>query len=251
MEKPVDNTDLFTCKSNDYSKFRPSYPTSAIDWLFEKNHPCSHVLDIGAGTGIFTQALLCRFPHVSAVEPNADMRRQFLKSLPHIFCSHGTGENTGLPDASTDLITVAQAFHWLDAEKFKQEAERILHPGGKVAIVWNNSLENDFTKARNNVCRKYCPRFRKGHAGKRSAAEGDAFLRHSYFREVEVTSFPNPFVMDRRIFIGNMRSRSYALMPGDKNYGIFMKELNDVFNRFSRNGTVTDPLQTQIFLGRF
>ncbi len=248
--KIIDNRELFTDKSDDYSQFRPSYPDAAVDWLKSKTAG-ETVLDVGAGTGIFTKVLLRHFKNVSALEPNYDMREKFLKLLPEIFCSAGSGEATNLPDNSVDLITVAQAFHWLDAQQFKYEAMRILRPCGKVAIIWNSSLQNDFTCERNRICQKYCPRFRSGHAGKRSAAEGDAFLRGSYFREVEVISFNNPFAMDLRTFEGNMRSRSYALTPADRDFGEFTAELRAVFERYAENGIVVEPQETQIYYGSF
>ena len=245
----MNNTDLFSRKSGDYSRFRPSYPEAAIDWLFERCGP-KHVLDVGAGTGIFTRALLRRFHSIAAVEPNADMRCEFVQALPGITCSGGTGEATGFPDASFDLITAAQAFHWFDAERFKIESERLLRPGGKIAIVWNTSIKNDFTMARDQICRKYCPRFRSGHAGKHSPAEGDAFLRHTFFKEVEFAAFSNPFPMNIDIFEGNIRSRSYALRPEDDGYDDFMAEHRELFNHFAIDGIVVEPQETQIYFGR-
>jgi len=246
----TDNREIFTAKAEDYARFRPSYPAAAVDWLRERTSGGA-VADIGAGTGIFTRLLPGRFAPVRAVEPNAAMREAFRRFLPDVPCLDGSGECTGLPDGSANLVTVAQAFHWLDEERFKTEARRILRPNGKVAIIWNSCLKNEFTLARDEVCKKYCPRFRAGHAGKRSAAEGDAFLREVYFSEVEVASFDNPFVMDLTAFLGNMRSRSYALAPGDANFAEFGAELQKVFERFSENGVVTEPQATEIYLGRF
>ena len=246
----IDNKELFTHKSDDYSRFRPSYPHAAIDYLKAKTNACQ-VVDIGAGTGIFTRALLRCFREVSAVEPNDGMREKFRIMLPDVSCSHGSGEATGLPDNSVDLITVAQAFHWLDADLFKKEAMRILRPGGKVAIVWNTSLKSDFTTERNLICQKYCPRFRSGHAGKHTIEEGDAFLRNSFFKNVEVVSFDNPFTMDKETFEGNIRSRSYALAPGDNDYTSFMNELRGVFEKYAIGNKVTEPQETQIYLGSF
>lgn len=246
----MNNKELFTGKSDDYSRFRPAYPEAAVDYLKAKISG-SAVVDIGAGTGIFTRLLLKHFPDTAAIEPNAAMREKFHRFLPGIPCRDASGEATGFPDDSVDLITVAQAFHWLDEEKFKQEAMRILRPGGKVAIVWNTELKSDFTSARNAVCQKYCPRFRNGYAGKRTPAEGDAFLRYSYFNTVEFIAFDNPFVMDLATFEGNMRSRSYAPGSADCQYNAFMVELRSVFDRFSRNGTVTELQETQIYLGSF
>ena len=244
------NTELFTNKTDDYSRFRPSYPDTAAAWLKSQVNG-EDVLDVGAGTGIFTKVLLKYFANVSAVEPNAQMREKFRLFLPEVFCSEGTGENTLLPENSVDLITVAQAFHWLDAAQFKLEALRLLRPAGKVAVIWNTSLKNDFTDARNKICQKYCPRFASGHAGKLSAEEGDAFLRKSFFREVEVISFDNPFAMDKETFEGNIRSRSYALAPDDPAYAKFMAELGAVFDLHAQNGIVTEPQKTEIFLGSF
>ena len=246
----MDNTKLFSHKSDDYSRFRPSYPQEAIAWLRQRCQGES-VVDVGAGTGIFTRELPRFFQNVCAVEPNAGMRDEFLRLLPDITCMLSTGENTSLPASSVDLITVAQAFHWLDEEKFKSEAVRILRPGGKAAIIWNSSVKDDFTLARDAVCRKYCPRFSRGYAGKRTPAEGDIFLRNTYFREVETVSFSNPFVMDLQAFEGNIRSRSYALLPDNKEYISFMTELRTVFDKFSSHGVVTELLETKIDLGRF
>lgn len=246
----TDNRELFTAKAEDYARFRSSYPEAAIDWLRERSSGGA-VADIGAGTGIFTRLLLRRFAPVCAVEPNAAMRAAFRRFLPEVPCLDGSGEATGLPDGSVELVTVAQAFHWLDEELFKAEARRILRKNGQIAIVWNSCMKNEFTLARDEVCKKYCPRFRAGHAGKRSAAEGDAFLREVYFAEVEVASFDNPFVMDLTAFLGNMRSRSYALAPGEANFAEFEAELRKVFGRFGENGVVTEPQKTEIYLGRF
>jgi SAM-dependent methyltransferase len=246
----MENTGLFTGKSDDYARFRPSYPAEAIDWLRSRTAG-ERLLDAGAGTGIFTQLLLKKFAHVTALEPNPAMREKFNQLLPGVPCLDTTAEATGLADASVDLITVAQAFHWLDGEKFKAEAMRILAPEGKTAIVWNTTLTSDFTAARNKICQKYCPRFRAGYAGKRSPAEGDDFLRHHYFKKVEVVSFDNPFFMDKECFEGNMRSRSYSLLPGDEGYEAFITELRELFTRYAQNGIVTEPQETQIFLGEF
>ena len=247
---PMNNKELFSHKSDDYSKFRPSYPAAAVDWL-RQNVAGERVLDIGAGTGIFTKVLLHRFQNVCAVEPNAGMREKFFLNLPESPCSDGSGEETEMPDHSVDLITVAQAFHWLDEDRFKREAQRILSPGGTVAIIWNTSLNNEFTSARDEVSRKYCPRFRNGHAGKRSVAEGDLFLQNEYFREVKAVSFPNPFEMDLSVFEGNMRSRSYTPAADQPEYADFMKELRRVFEQYAENNVVVEPIETTVYLGRF
>ena len=120
-----------------------------------------------------------------------------------------------------------------------------------MAIIWNTTLTNEFTAARDHVCQKYCPQFRAGHAGKRSVSEGDEFLRHHYFKQVEFVKFDNHFSMDMATFEGNMRSRSYALRADHPEYENFMLELREVFQYFAINNIVTEPQETQIYLGGF
>src|SRR4030095_15060483 len=48
------------------------------------------------------------------------------------------GEATGLEDAGVDLVTAAQAFHWFDPVRSREEFRRILRPGGFAALVWND-----------------------------------------------------------------------------------------------------------------
>ena len=246
----MDHRELFTCKSADYSSYRPSYPAEAVEWICERCH-AGTVVDIGAGTGIFTKCLRGNFQEIIAIEPNRDMREVFLRELPGITCIDSCGEDTSLPDQSVDLITVAQAFHWLDEDRFKAEAKRILKPDGKVALIWNNSLKNEFTIALNEVCKEFCPRFRSGHAGKRSVEEGDLFLLNEYFHQVETAAFSNPFKMDKSAFLGNMRSRSYSLIPDDENFSFFTRCLESVFEKFSTDGFVTDHQETKVYLGTF
>jgi SAM-dependent methyltransferase len=65
------------------------------------------------------------------------MRAALAQALPEVDVRVGTAEATGLPEASTDLITVGQAWHWFDEPAAAAEAARVLRPGGTLAIIWN------------------------------------------------------------------------------------------------------------------
>jgi len=79
---------------------------------------------------------------VTAVEPNDEMRRQGLLATRgiNILWRAGTGEATGLPPESVDLVSMASSFHWVDFEKGCAEFQRILRPGGRFAALWNPRL---------------------------------------------------------------------------------------------------------------
>ncbi|MGO2312586.1 MAG: class I SAM-dependent methyltransferase, partial [Brachybacterium tyrofermentans] len=58
-------------------------------------------------------------------------------AAPTLATQVAPAEATGLPDASAELVTVAQAWHWFDAEAASAEVTRLLAPGGVLALVWN------------------------------------------------------------------------------------------------------------------
>ena len=43
-------------------------------------------------------------------------------------------EKSPLDASSADLTTVATAIHWFDFDKFHEEVNRVLHPGGVIAV---------------------------------------------------------------------------------------------------------------------
>lgn len=119
-----------------YDRARPSYPPDAVEWMLQ-SHP-SDVVDLGAGTGIFTRLIANWLPvanrgNIAAVDPSADM----LAKLHGVRTLVGSGEHIPLPDASVDLVTCAQAWHWVDPTLAVPEVARVLRPGGWLAIVWN------------------------------------------------------------------------------------------------------------------
>lgn len=128
-------TERFTDRAEDYARWRPGYPAGIVAPL---NLPAgARIADIGSGTGIAAELFARHGYEVVGVEPNAEMRAR-----ARVPMMEGTGEATGLPGAAFDAVVCAQAFHWLDHEAAKREFLRILKPGGVIAILWNDRLEN-------------------------------------------------------------------------------------------------------------
>lgn len=245
------NEEKFTGKADLYEKFRPSYPNSLIDFLYE-NAKCDTVADIGAGTGKFTRCLLKKPWKVIAVEPNSDMRLK-LSEIEGISIFNAPAENTGLAGRSVGLVTTAQAFHWFDENLFKAECKRILTENGKLAVIFNERSYDgcEIASVRDGICQKYCGTFHSGHIGKRSSEEGDKFLRNEYFSEVNVFQCKNDVEVDLDGFVGDTLSRSYALKKGDDNFGEFISELENAFAKYSHDGKVTVKYNTNCYLGKF
>ncbi|KZP19441.1 S-adenosyl-L-methionine-dependent methyltransferase [Athelia psychrophila] len=131
-----------------YDRARPSYQSNAVSHIRQavKTAGAVNVVEIGAGTGIFTRALLAHpewkdsLGKLKAVEPSAGMRATFARTVvdPRVSVAEGSFAATGVEDGWADVIIIAQAFHWCpDYEAAAKEFARVLKPNGVVALVWN------------------------------------------------------------------------------------------------------------------
>ncbi len=122
-----------------YDRGRPGYPSQAVDWIVKVAGlgPGTTVVDLAAGTGKLTSALVASGARVIAVEPVAAMRARLAASLPTVEALDGTAENMPLRSGSADCVTVAQAFHWFSTDTALAEIARVLVPAGSLVLMWN------------------------------------------------------------------------------------------------------------------
>jgi SAM-dependent methyltransferase len=125
-----------------YAAHRPDYPDTAVEWaLAPVTVSAPDLLDLAAGTGKLTAALIPRAGSVTAVEPDLNMLEVLRTQLspPHgpVTALAGEAEEIPLPDASMDAVLVGQAFHWFDPDRAGAEIARVLRPGGVLAALWN------------------------------------------------------------------------------------------------------------------
>jgi SAM-dependent methyltransferase len=121
--------------AGEYQRGRPGYPREAIAWLLGADR--LEVLDLGAGTGKLTGALLDAGHSVIAVEPLPEMRAILTSRLPEARSLAGSAERLPLPDASVDAVTVGAAFHWFDHSAAQAEIARVLRPPGVLGLLGN------------------------------------------------------------------------------------------------------------------
>jgi hypothetical protein len=132
--------DLFSTQSELYSKFRPTYPPELYDFVLRHVPSQATAWDCATGNGQVARSLALYFERVCATDISENQLRHAVQS-DKIQYSIAPAERTPFRDSSFDLITVAQAFHWLNTVQFCREASRVAKPGAIVA-VWGYELKS-------------------------------------------------------------------------------------------------------------
>ena len=128
-----------------YDRARPRPPSLLLEWLprlVGVERPWL-VVDLGSGTGLSTRPWADRAEVVVGVEPNEAMRRhaERLTQAENVRYVAGSGERTGLDDASADVVTCSQSLQWMEPDATFAEIGRILRPGGVFAAYQYVSLQ--------------------------------------------------------------------------------------------------------------
>ena len=191
-----------------YERARPTYPDAAARWLVG-DEPCD-VVDLGAGTGKLTRSLVALGHRVTAVEPLDEMRAELVRAVPGVPALAADAESIPLPDASADVVTCAQAFHWFDHVVALPEIARVLRPHGRLALVWNSRDDRDPWMARLSAI-----------IGNETVQEWDVFPvleQDGLFGPVETVEFSFEQGLDRDGLLDLVLSRSYLakLPPPDR-----------------------------------
>lgn len=258
------STERFSDRVGDYVRYRPGYPDALLHTLVEAAAlgPGRVVADVGSGTGISTELLLRSGAEVRAVEPNPEMRRAAEERLggePRFRSVAGTAEATTLPDASVDLVTAGQAFHWFDPEPTRREWLRILRggpgeagggqpAGGRVALFWNarQTETTPFLRDYEALLRRFGTDYHAVDHTRLGPERFESFFRGPYASHI----FPNRQVLDLEGLQGRLLSSSYTPAPGHPDYQPMLAELRRLFNRHQEGGHVHILYDTQLHLGR-
>jgi SAM-dependent methyltransferase len=247
------STARFSDRVDDYVRYRPDYPAALIEWLQREQGVDAgwRVADVGAGTGISSKMFLDAGYRVTAVEPNAPMRaaaEHWLQAYENFDAIDGRADATGLPDASVDLVIVAQAFHWFDEETTRREFARILRPRGLAAIWWNSRrlTGTRFLEGYEALLQK----FGTDYASVAERYTDDARMRAWFgagFRGS--ASFEHAQRLDFEALRGRLMSSSYAPQAGHPQHEPMLRALRKLFDNCAEHGTVSFDYDTRIFAG--
>lgn len=237
-------TTRFTGKTDNYKSYRPSYPPEVITYIESIVKPTADVriADLGSGTGILTELLLKAGYNVAAAEPNAEMREaaeEHLKQYPNFTSIAAPAEHTTLADNSINLITVAQAFHWFDLNRIKDEFERILKPNGAALLIWSiMRLDTPFMQPYKAFRKQYEePVQRPLYADKEAI---------SLFFDKQVCTeeiFPHSYTLDEDGLKGLLLSSSLVKSDNDA----MLAELKVLFNTYAVDGKVAMQYDAKVY----
>ncbi len=249
----LSSTERFSTRVEDYIKYRPSYPPGLLELLRVRCGlaATATVADIGSGTGILTELLLETGALVFAVEPNNAMREaaeRLLGDYGRFRSVRGTAEATTLPQASVDLITASQAFHWFDVPQARRELGRVLKPRGWVALIWNERPPDAgaFHDEYDRLLRRHAADYDRVT---RMRAD-EMKIREFFGRRPQTAVFANQQVFDFTGLQGRLMSSSYAPEPGHPEHEPLIAGLRALFERHSRGGKVVFPYRTLVYFDR-
>jgi SAM-dependent methyltransferase len=225
-----------------YAAARPTYPGElfdALDDLLGHRLAGADVVDIAAGTGISSRQLAERGAHVVAVELSAAMLAQLAASSPGVRAVQGSGHALPLADSSADLITFAQAWHWMDPGRALPEIRRVLRPGGVLALWWNQTdRSRGWAKEQAERIGAAVPGWvRESGIEAAEQAELDTTLPKHAFRFEWSRSVP------LETHLSNLASKSYIAGLGDNREAFIAEERRILGARFP-SGEVTERFST-------
>jgi SAM-dependent methyltransferase len=199
--------------ADEFQRYRPDYPPVLYERILaeipEQNRRCA--MDLGAGTGIVTGHWLAHFHEVIAVEPDAGMAAKIAELFPNVAIRNVTAEECRQPADSVDLISIANALHWMDSERVFANARIWLRAGAVLAV-----FDRPLPKATSGIDAITLAEFRgpwKPHRNpllKRDLAWEQQVRAAPGFALIEEQKFPYMVSMSPKDYVGFWRSTSYG-----------------------------------------
>ena len=250
----TDAKHRFSNRVTDYVRYRPGYPAEILPLLQTWTHfrPEHVVADIGSGTGLLSKLFVDFGNRVFGVEPNAEMRaagEEFLDAYPNFTSIAGSAEATTLPSDSVDFVAAGQAFHWFQMPAARNEFHRILKPGGRVLVIWNERLldETAFLREYEELLNRFGTDYAKVSE---SYPRAEQMLEFYGANEFTSHALPNFQEFDFEGLSGRLRSSSYAPPAGHPQFEPMMKELRRLFDAHHQGGVVRMDYRTRVYAGK-
>jgi SAM-dependent methyltransferase len=228
--------ESFGADADQYDRARPSYPAALVDDLVAQS-PGRVVLDVGCGTGIAARLLAGRGCQVLGVEP--DPRMAAVARRHGLDVEEATFEHWEAAGRTFDLVTCAQAWHWIDPAGGAEKAATVLVPGGRIGLIWNEgSYGPGLAPALRAIYQRHAPGLDDysillgRRAGDRIAAAATALSSSGHFEEPEVTTYRWERVYTRDQWLDHLPTHSdHRALAADR-LAPLLAEVADAIDEF-------------------
>jgi SAM-dependent methyltransferase len=238
--------DHFSKLAADYAAGRPTYPASLFENLARHVNNRELAWDCATGNGQAVDGLVPYFKHIVATDISQPLLDQ-ASPYPNVTYKLAPAENSGLDDHSVDLVTVAQALHWFDLEKFWQEVDRVLKPGGVLAFwgynwpVIDTSINSALDKLKLEIA-SFWP-------ARSAILHGEYLSIAPPFTQLESIPCQLEVVWNEETFLAHIRSWSAVRYKrekdGDSFYQYFSTRIHQLWGNEARR--VTWPLIVKVY----
>lgn len=237
----------FETVADEYDAARPSYPTEIYDALGLLDGV--RVLDVGAGTGIATRALLARGAAVVAVDPGPEVLRRARARTADLDAVVGDGAVLPIRSGSVDLITFAQAWHWLDPSTRVGEMHRVLRPGGRWAGWWSHARADGeaWFDAYWEAIERTCAGTGRGQ---RDIDWGATIAGGDLFEVGERITVPWTREVSIEDWLTDQSSHSYVIALSDAERARLLDDLRTILQGRFDDGTMHVPYETWLWVAR-
>lgn len=231
----------------EHYRHRAPYADAALSRLFERLAlpRGASAIDIGAGTGRFTAALVAEGFAVTAVEPNAAMRTIGRHAVPRANWVDARGEATNLDGARHDLVSFASSFNVLPVQAALAEAARLLGPGGWLVCLWNHrDLDDALQRELQAIVEREVP----GYAhGTRREDPSDAIRTDGRFDEPHRIDGDMRHAIDTRDFVEGFRAHATLIRQAGPKLPHVLDALSA---RLADRTRLSVPFVTRVFAAR-
>jgi SAM-dependent methyltransferase len=238
----------FSDVADDYELGRPGYPPEVVEVITARLElpPRARIADVGAGTGKLTRALVAAGHEVVAIEPLAGLRERLREAVPEADARGGAAEALPLAEAEVDAVVCANAFHWFDAPRAVAEFARVIRPGGGLALIWHDGVEDDESAPWSRELHAVIQGLRPEHPAYSDDQGRGAVTAHVAFGALTSTKVHSSYETDARRVLAHVASMSWVggLAPEDRTAALH--QAAQVLERHAV-GTVSVPLRTTLW----
>lgn len=241
MSQPGSPT-AFEAVVDDYAAARPTYPDSLYDEI--RGLAGGDVLELGTGTGLATPGLLSRAASLVCSDLGPRMLGRAVADLgvPAVVAR---AEALPFADASFDVVTGAQMWHWVSHDAAVPEVLRVLRPGGHLALWWNEAAAagQPWFDAQETLIEAANPAYRRGYRLVDRAAE---LAAAGWAGPVTRWTTTWERQLDVALYLRWLRSKSYVQRAADVE--ALVTAVGGVLFEGFPDGVVTEPFQLTLWV---